>query len=112
SMKKVWPLFTRNTGNLIHFTVIPILVSLPISETNHEFQDFVPTWFRIRGLEEDVETVDPQLFMARNEREHVAAEPDAEMLWRFFPMKTALEAVPGIGELVSDVEVAHTRTGE
>src|SRR5437660_12875868 len=34
------------------------------------------------------------------------------MLGRFFPMETALEAVPGIGELMLHIKVAHACAGK
>ena len=111
-MVEIGPLFTRNTGDLTHFAVIPILISLSNPLTDQEFHHFVLTWFRFWRLKEDVEPVDPQLFVAWNEGEHVAAEPDAEMLRRFLPIKAALEAMPGIREFVPDVEVAQTCAGK
>src|SRR5690349_15984130 len=102
-MIKVGPFFACDTGDLMHFTIITVFISLPGPVSNHELNYFVLTWFGFWRLEEDVESVDPQFFVAGNEGEHIAAEPDAEMLWCLFSLKAALEAVPGIRELMPDV---------
>ena len=111
-MVEIRPLVTRDAGDLMHHTVILVLISLPAPVADQELHHFMPTWFRIRSLEEDVEPVNAQLPVTWYEGKHVAAEPDAEVFRGFFTSKTALEAVPGIWELVPDVEVPHTRAGK
>ena len=74
---QVGPLFTRDAGDLMHFTIITVIASLPGPVSHHELNYFVLARFGFWRLEEDVEPVDPQFFVARNEGEHIAAEPDA-----------------------------------